>query len=211
MAIEAATLVVWAGGYLCVVFFSTSFAAGLYYLAEVIEEHTKLAHTVIALSSEVTLVVHAALLLWDKMPWFPIMVSAAAHVLYLQLLKTFPFFRVKSWEAVSSIVAAVAATALWMRHFWNSWHTLEYVFGFMLMTTWLVPALLVLSLAANENALPGAEAGAPSLNMTTGKPKKRKNRSLLLTGFSSLKDRVSAILTGRNRPSVKPSLKPHTV
>jgi hypothetical protein len=37
---------------------------------------------------QVTLVVHAALLLWDKMPWFPIMVSAAAHVLYLQASHT---------------------------------------------------------------------------------------------------------------------------
>lgn len=215
MAIEAATVVVWAGGYLCIVFFSTSLAAGLYYLAELIEEHTQLAHSTIAFISEGTILVHVVLLFWDKMPWLPVVVSASAHAVYLQLLKTFPFFRIKSWEAAASVVATIAATGLWMSHFWNSWHTLEYVIGFILMTTWLTPLLLVLSLAANDNILPGAEAGSPSLNITTGKPQKRKSRSLLLTAFSYLQEKLRDSIPGCSRgpPSStrRPSLKPHTV
>lgn len=216
MAIEAATLVVWTGGYLCTVFFSTSLAAGLYYLAELIEEHTQLAHSIIAFISEGTMVIHLVLLFWDKMPWLPVLVSASAHAVYLQLLKTFPFFRFKSWEAIASIAAAAGATGMWIRHFSNSWHTLEYIFGFMLMTTWLTPMLLVLSLAANDNTLPGAEAGRPSATSgTAGKPRKRKNRSLLLTAFSYLQEKLRDSFPGQSEgpphSTRRPSLKPHTV
>lgn len=36
-------------------------------------------------SSQATLVLHAVLLLWDRMPLLPITASAAAHVAYLQV------------------------------------------------------------------------------------------------------------------------------
>ena len=48
----------------------------------------------------------------------------------------------------------------WRWHFQQTWHSLEYVFGFYLMAVWLVPFTLFLSLAANENTLPGGPSGA---------------------------------------------------
>jgi hypothetical protein len=51
----------------------------------------------------------------------------------------------------------------------HTWHSLEYIFGFLLMTTWVNPILLILSLAANEQTLPGG-AGAPySSGSSSGK------------------------------------------
>jgi hypothetical protein len=51
----------------------------------------------------------------------------------------------------------------------HTWHSLEYIFGFLLMTTWVNPILLILSLAANEQTLPGG-AGAPySSSSSSGK------------------------------------------
>ncbi len=55
------------------------------------------------------------------------------------------------------------------RHFWSTWHTLEYIFGFLLMTSWLTPMLLVLSLAANEHTLPGGGTGMPSADGRSGR------------------------------------------
>lgn len=52
---------------------------------------------------------------------------------------------------------ALAARRL-LRH---TWHSLEYIFGFLLMTTWLNPILLILSLAANEQTLPGGGGSGP--------------------------------------------------
>ena len=153
--VEASTLIVYAGGYLSVVFLSVCLgectmsrqhelaaslqrvlanppcnagrdanpfrhaAAGLYYIAELVEEYTQLTKRIVSWISEVgghclwlwasmccvspaelchgtlqvTLLLHAALLFWDKLPLVPVAVSAAAHVTYLQLLRSFPFFR----------------------------------------------------------------------------------------------------------------------
>ena len=61
---------------------------------------------------------------------------------------------------------AVSGHLLRCRH---TWHSLEYIFGFLLMTTWVNPVLLILSLAANEQTLPGG-AGAPySSSSSSGK------------------------------------------
>ena len=50
----------------------------------------------------------------------------------------------------------VLSNALWGVYFWrDSWHSLEYIFGFLFITTWLVPFSLFLSVAANESVLPG--------------------------------------------------------
>mmetsp|Transcript_3629 Transcript_3629/g.10517 ORF Transcript_3629/g.10517 Transcript_3629/m.10517 type:complete len:213 (+) Transcript_3629:307-945(+) len=211
--VDIATITVWAGGYLSIVFLSVCLATGLYYLAELLEENTQLAKQVIAYISEATLVLHAVLLLWDRMPLLPITASAAAHVAYLQLLKTYPFFQLVSWETGASITGVIAANVAWGRHFWNSWHTLEYICGFLLMTSWLTPMLLVLSLAANENALPGGGTGMPAATGRSGQPKKRGNRSLLLTTLSFLKAKGGEVLPGASDAGLtrRASLKPHTV
>lgn len=55
----------------------------------------------------------------------------------------------------------ILSNALWGVHFWrDSWHSLEYIFGFLFLTSWIVPFSLFLSVAANESVLPGgANAG----------------------------------------------------
>ncbi len=67
----------------------------------------------------------------------------------------------------------ILSNALWGVYFWrDSWHSLEYIFGFLFITTWLVPFSLFLSVAANESVLPGgANAGmtfSSSTNNLTG-------------------------------------------
>lgn len=73
----------------------------------------------------------------------------------------------KTFGMHSSKIASVHAgffvlsNLLWGMHFWrDSWHSLEYIFGFLFLTTWIVPFSLFLSVAANESVLPGgANAG----------------------------------------------------
>ena len=171
--VEASTLIVYAGGYLSVVFLSVCLgectvvasaracrqsaacccwltcyvapvapqfstrhaAAGLYYIAELVEEYTQLTKRIVSWISEVgghrvwllasvccvstaeichlhaaqvTLLLHVALLFWDKLPLVPVAVSAAAHVTYLQLLRSFPFFRsvrVRHWRFLDGVTS----------------------------------------------------------------------------------------------------------
>ncbi len=55
--------------------------------------------------SQATLLLHVVLWLWDKLPLTCILVSAAAHVAYLRMLRTFPFFRVLSPDTAAAVGA----------------------------------------------------------------------------------------------------------
>lgn len=208
--IDTATVLVYAGGYLSIVFLSVCLAAGLYYIAELIEEYTLLTKRIVTWISEGTLLVHALLLFWDRLPLLPVCTSAGAHIAYLQLLKRFPFFRLSSWEGVSSILLLVAANVGWGRYFWHTWHSLEYIFGFLLMTTWLNPILLILSLAANEQTLPGG-GGEPYGSSGSGQPKGKASRGLVLSLVAWLKHKRDDVLPGVDRMNGRARLKPHTV
>ncbi|KAK9820458.1 hypothetical protein WJX72_010579 [[Myrmecia] bisecta] len=90
-----------------------------------------------------------------------ICLGAAAQAAYLRLLKRFPFISLMSMEFLSSTVLLVVSQGLWTRHFWNSWHSMEYILGFFLVMVWLVPFVLFLGLSANETVLPGGLGGMP--------------------------------------------------
>ena len=70
------------------------------------------------LHEQATLLVHALLLFWDRLPALPVCTSAAAHIAYLQLLKSFPFFRLLSPEGLASMALLTAANVAWGRYFW---------------------------------------------------------------------------------------------
>lgn len=49
---------------------------------------------------------------------------------------------------------------LWMQHFMDKYHTVEYVMGFFLVCVWMVPFGFFISLAANESVLPMSMANS---------------------------------------------------
>ena len=67
---------------------------------------------------------------------------------------------------------------LWLRHYYPTHFTAEYIGAFLLVTTWTVPFLLFLSLAGDQAVLPGAAGvlGAAACSS----PACRQRRTLLL-------------------------------
>ncbi len=65
-----------------------------------------------------TIFLHAGLWLWDRMSFVPVATSAGAHVAYLLLLRSFPFFLLLSPEGVASMALMLAANGMWAYHFW---------------------------------------------------------------------------------------------
>ena len=89
--------------------------------------------------------------------------SVGAQLCYNTLLgKKYPFVDVAGKEFLSSCVMLVVVHVLWIRHFLASYETLEEIMGFLMVTVWLVPFGLLLSLAANEFVLPGAPGTGPA-------------------------------------------------
>jgi len=167
-----------------------SAAAGLYYLAELVEEYTRVAKKAIRYAIFSTLALHALYLVWDRLPFLEVGVGVLAQGLYLRLLKQFPFIPVASMDFVLSIVVLFANHLLWMRYFYNAheYHSLEYILGFFLISVWLVPFFYFISFASNDGVLPSS--ASPS-----SQPEERKRRrSALLGMFNFAKKKREEIL-----------------
>lgn len=156
---RAATLVVYAGAYLFVLFFAVCLATGLYYLAELVEEYTRLTKKVISWSIKVVIALHVILLVFDRLPVISIGVGIGAHVVYYRLLKTFPYISLTAPDFLGSVGLLVLSHVVWIRFFYTdprcAYVSMEWLFGFMLVMVWIVPFAFFISLAANESVLPG--------------------------------------------------------
>ena len=102
--------------------------------------------------------------------------GAGAHLLYIRLLRKFPYISLLSPDLLTSAAALLVSHFLWVRHFFaHTGASLEYVLAFMLGVCWLVPFVLFISLAANESVLPGGQGGTPQ---TTKTPRSRDSPPL---------------------------------
>mmetsp|Transcript_7209 Transcript_7209/g.44863 ORF Transcript_7209/g.44863 Transcript_7209/m.44863 type:complete len:240 (+) Transcript_7209:2753-3472(+) len=184
------TLAVYASGYLGIIFLSVCLAAGLYYLAELVEEYTRLAKKVIRYAIYSTLVLHALYLVWDRLPFLEVGVGVLAQGLYLRLLKQFPFIPVASMDFVGSVVVLLANHLLWMRYFYHAdeYHSLEYILGFFLVSVWLVPFFYFISFASNDGVLPS------SASPSGASEERKRQRSALLGMFNLAKKKREEIL-----------------
>eukprot|EP00887_Chlorella_sp_A99_P005370 scaffold1.g5370.t1 len=151
--------VVYLGFYTFIVFLSVSIACGLYYIAELIEEYTITAKRVVGHIIRATLALHLLLLL-DRLPPLCLLAGAAAHLAYLRNMRRFPYIQLSSPEGLTSVGLFVVSNVLWIRHYWDSHYTAEYIGAFLLVTTWTVPFLLFVSLAGDQAVLPGAQGEA---------------------------------------------------
>lgn len=200
--LDVATIIVYSGGYIFLVFLSVCLATGLYYLAELVEEYTKLAKRIITYTTQGVLVLHLLVLVVDRLPLKCVAAGVSAHLCYLGQLKRYPFMQLWSPVTAGSIGFFVLSNLLWGMHFWrDSWHSLEYIFGFLFLTTWIVPFSLFLSVAANESVLPGgANAGmtfsgsSSNLAGADARRKPGKSKNILLYCFGLLKRKRDEVI-----------------
>lgn len=146
-------------------FLTLAIASGLYYLSELVEEHTvlskklltRLIYTIIALQ---------ILLLIDRFPLHLTLLSIGSHVIYLQNLRRFPIVKLTDPVFLLSCVLVLANHWLWFRHFSKepegSGRRYDYyrlqeaptfteIASFFGLCVWLVPFALFVSLSAGEN------------------------------------------------------------
>merc|ERR1712205_48639 len=92
-------------GGLFLVFMAVCLATGLYYLAEMVEEYTRLTKKVLDWSIKASYGFHALLFIVDRMPFFACAVSCLAQFAYSRMLKRFPFIDFTSGEFLGSLAA----------------------------------------------------------------------------------------------------------
>ncbi|KAK1826362.1 transmembrane adaptor Erv26 [Podospora conica] len=152
-------------------FLALAIASGLYYLSELVEEHTVMAKRFL---TRLIYFVMGTLALLCLVDGFPVSLTALAifsHAVYLANMRRFPYVTLSDPLFISSAVLVVANHWLWFRHVSRA-HTRAYetmasyydgpsnlpnfsqVASFFGLCVWLVPFALFISLSASENVLP---------------------------------------------------------
>lgn len=179
MDLRLSTLLVYIAAYLLVACLAVCIATGVYYVAEVIEENTQKTKALIRSCIQFTAGAHVVLLVWDRQPFLCVLSGCLAQGSYLQLLtKQFPYVSFSSPFAMLSAAALTVNQWAWYSHFSESVETLEYALCFCLVVVWLVPIILMLSIASSDGVLPGA----PGMGGSTATPSRAQGQEALYGG-----------------------------
>ncbi|KAI5819490.1 transmembrane adaptor Erv26 [Pyronema omphalodes] len=109
-------------GYLGVIvgfgFLTLAIASGLYYLSELVEEHTVLSKKLLIFLIQSIIVIHFLLLIFDGFPLWLTLFSAASHAVYLaNVTKSFPEVRLSDPIFLLACTLVVANHYFWFKHF----------------------------------------------------------------------------------------------
>lgn len=163
------TLSAYMGGYIFLCFLAGSLATGLYYLAELVEEYSKLTAKVLKHTIQGVAGMHVLLFLMDGTPFTCLLVSLAACAAHGMLLKPYPYISLSSPEFIASCVLTAIQSWMWAGFFREGftidsrtygYYTTEMTLGFFLIMVLLVPFGFFISLSANEGVLPSQSTGS---------------------------------------------------
>lgn len=178
-------------------FLTLAIASGLYYLSELVEEHTVLSKKLLSRLIYTVMAIQFLLAAIDRFPLALSAFSMASHVIYSLNLRRFPVVKLTDPIFLASCVLVLVNHYLWFTHFSvtstptthhsSNNHNGRYSYldppspdvpsfteiaSFFGLEVWFVPFALFVSLSAGENVLPsmGSEyaTGAGSSFITPG-------------------------------------------
>ncbi|MCJ1350533.1 MAG: erv26 super protein [Icmadophila ericetorum] len=152
-------------------FLTLAIASGLYYLSELVEEHTVIAKKLLTRLIYSVITFQILLVVIDRFPVWLSFLSIGSHVVYLGNLRRFPIVKLSDPLFIISCFLVILNHYLWFLHFSSpppptytayaysssltpilpSFTEIASYFG---LCIWLVPFSLFVSLSAGENVLP---------------------------------------------------------
>lgn len=147
-------LITWIALVIQICFVAVSIAAGLYYLAELVEEYTVASKKIINYLVLCTTVILIGLFVFEELPWSLLGGCLLANLFYYFVLQTFPYTQLASPSFILSVGMIIIDHYLAFSYFAAVWHPFSEVLAFFTICLWLVPFALFVSLSANENVLP---------------------------------------------------------
>ncbi|CAH0552960.1 unnamed protein product [Brassicogethes aeneus] len=170
------------------IFFTTiAIAAGLYYLAELVEEHTIVAKKCISSMNLVVTVLYVLLWLLESFPTSLIVCGLTAQIVHFIILKNFPFVVFLSPPFLAAVTLIIINHYLAFSHFGEFYYPFSEVIAYFTLFLWLVPFALFVSLSANDNVLPTLSERA-DVDVVSNYFSKKNKKYGLLTFFNYAKD-----------------------
>ncbi|XP_072022875.1 protein TEX261-like [Amphiura filiformis] len=186
-------LLSWFATFVQVCLVTLALAAGLYYLAELVEEYTVLTGRIIKWLLLLTAGTYIGLILFEDLPYYLTLAGLLSTGFYSLLLMNFPFIELMSPIFILSCVLVFINHYLAFRYFADVWHPFSEVLAFFTICLWLVPFAFFVSLSANDNVLPTTHKHSDSKgneDIVTSYFNKRSKRSGILSLFDKVKDSV---------------------
>ncbi|KAI9724442.1 MAG: hypothetical protein M1812_000510 [Candelaria pacifica] len=151
-------------------FLTLAIASGLYYLSELVEEHTVLAKKLLTYLIYIVVAIQFLLAVIDRFPISLSLLSIFSHVVYAGNLRRFPIVKLSDPLFILSCILVLLNHYLWFQHFslppslpptsrTNRYVTPDLptfteIASYFGLCVWLVPFALFVSLSAGENVLP---------------------------------------------------------
>ncbi|KAK9470513.1 transmembrane adaptor Erv26 [Dipodascopsis tothii] len=186
------------------VFLTLAIAAGLYYLSELVEEHSTYTKNLLEKLIYAISVVHVLLLVFDRFPFWLTVFSLVSQGVYYQNLRQFPFIQLSSSTFIASCVLVLLNHYFWFQHFSkpsvpppamrssplyvppSSYATFSEISSFFGICVWLIPFALFVSLSAGDNVLPSTAGGPSSAGAGHGGLDDRKQGARKGTGLAKV-------------------------
>ncbi|XP_058659108.1 protein TEX261 [Ammospiza nelsoni] len=179
-----------------VAFVTLAIAAGLYYLAELIEEYTVATRRIIKGMIWFSSAVHLGLFLFEHFPALLVATGLFSNLVWLGLLQSFPCLQPGSSNFLLSCVLVVVNHYLAFQYFAEEFYLFSEVLAYFTFCLWLIPFAFFVSLSAGENVLPSTVQPGDDVVSNYFTKGKRGKRSGILLIFSFIKE---AILPSRQK------------
>lgn len=177
-------------------------ALGLYYISELVEEHTEPTKRILKRLIFAVLTTLTLLWLFDSFPFKLTVFLFLSHLVYMQNLVKFPYVQLTSPIFLVSCCLVVVNHFLWFEHFHNPYippieerlkpnyyppriPLFTEVCSFFGLCIWLIPFALFVSLSAHDNLLPH--------HIESDTASKKKNTGLAKLAVATIRDYIYAI------------------
>ncbi|CCH60459.1 hypothetical protein TBLA_0C06660 [Henningerozyma blattae CBS 6284] len=167
MILELVSYIGTAFGFL---FLTLSIASGLYYISEIVEEHSEPTKRILTRAIYGIIILLVMLVVFDQFPIKLSLFAIVSHIIYLQNLKTFPIISLTGPTFIISCITVIINHYFWFQYFNNieippqfrydpnyiprkraSFTEVATFFG---LCVWFIPFALFVSLSAGDYLLP---------------------------------------------------------
>lgn len=198
----------WISFILIAICLTISVAAGMYYVAELIEEYTTVAKRIIRLILITVTCLNIFLTIFEtQFTWTLCAIGLISNIIYFFILADFPVIGFLSPSFLFSMLLLVIHHYFAFSFFNNHYYPFPEILAYFTIFVWIVPFCFVLSLSANDYVLPQyAEPKRDrysedtmlnnSSDLVTNYFKKRATKVGLLAFMRSVQD---SILPTRNK------------
>ena len=145
----------WIAFILIAVCLTISVAAGMYYVAELIEEYTSVAKRIIRIMLITVTVLNILLLIFEtQFTWTLCGIGLLSNIIYFCILADFPVIGFLSPTFLFAMVLLIVHHYFAFSFFNHHYYPFPEILAYFTIFVWTVPFCFVLSLSANDYVLP---------------------------------------------------------